>query len=95
MRVVEQTFTRDSAASFLRSPNELKCSVRIDYRGEQLAFDHIISRIDLDSITPPRMPLNPMDYADFQINAERRKRMVDMLSSDIAHALTNALLGEK
>lgn len=75
--------------------DEFVCEARVRFRGRDLALDKIISRINLDEIVPMQGPANPFDYNLYQQNAERRKRFIDMVASEFAHALTQALYSEE
>lgn len=72
--------------------DELTCEARVRFRGKDLALNKIIARIDLEEILPSwNPPMTPADMADHVKRDERRHRFVDMLASEFAHALTEAL----
>lgn len=74
---------------------EMVFRINCDWRGQRKEYRHAISRHDLDEITPFRAPLTPAEAFEAMERAERRRRFVDMLSSKIAHAMTNALLDDE
>lgn len=75
--------------------DEFVCEARVRFRGKDLALDRIVSRIDLEGMLPPRGLTGPFDYPRVVKASERRKRFVDMLASEFAHALTEALYSDK
>ena len=51
-----------------------------------------ISMIDLDQIMPPRnLSMDPWEMHSMYESSERRSRVIDVISSEFAHALTEAL----
>ena len=74
--------------------DEFICEARVRFRGKDLALDKIISRVDLGEIIPERGPIDSIHYMDHQQKLERRKRFIDMVTSEFAHALTEALFSE-
>jgi hypothetical protein len=71
---------------------EFTCEASVMWRGKKLAMNKIVSRISLDDIMPTNTPfLHPADAIDFMRRDERRKRFVDMIAAEFAHALTEAI----
>lgn len=72
--------------------SEFKCTARVEFMGEILQIDKIITRIKLEDIMPQRDPaLDPFDISRVNEATERRKRLVDYIASQIAYSLTEAL----
>ncbi len=71
---------------------EFECRAQVLYRGQELHLNKIIARFDLEEIMPPRDAISdPFDLHRVQETAERRRRFIDMLASEFAHSLTEAL----
>ena len=73
---------------------EFTCQARVMWRGKELHLNKIVAQIDLDEIIPEKfIPPNPTPHDLYAINVrdERRRRFVDFISSEFAHALTEAL----
>lgn len=72
--------------------DEFRCEARCSFGGKELNLNKIIAKIDIEEITPSRNPVfDPSDVWRNQERLERRKRLVDMIASEFAHALTDAL----
>ena len=67
---------------------ELIVEVRVLYRGRRYCLNRIVTRTNLDEITPSSGPIvSPMEMADEMKRIERRGAFVSMLSSQVAHEL--------
>lgn len=79
----------------MRRELECRVSIRFDGFGEpiELNLNRLVSQIDLDEILPPRdlSRIGSFEVLDVQQRSERQQRFIDFISSDIAHALTEAL----
>jgi len=75
----------------------MKMSVRVlmDDRPE-LAIDIVHDRFELDELAcgPVPLGLTPYEVMAYEQRRERRQRFVDMVASQIAHALTTELVRE-
>lgn len=65
-------------------------NVTVDIGGRRLELSELLVRADLDDIRPNLSP-DPWSVRIDDQSRERRKRFVDMLSANFAHALTDAL----
>lgn len=75
--------------------DEVRIRISIEMGGKECRYDHLIDRIGWERVAPPtRAPLDPMDAYDAMQRAEERRRLIDMVSSKIAHALV-ASVAEK
>ena len=71
---------------------EFRCEARVTFNGRQLALDRIIAHVDIEEIMPSRGPfLHPYDVVDANKRDERRRRFIDFIAAEFAHALTEAL----
>ncbi len=73
---------------------EFTCQAKVIWRGKELHLNKILAQINLDEITPEEfIPPNPTPHDLYAINVrdERRRRFVDLISAEFAHALTEAL----
>lgn len=57
----------------------------------ELALNNVITRLDLYDIRPVEGPIEMAYLHDAKQSRERRKRLVDLLASNFAHAITEAL----
>lgn len=64
---------------------------RVRYAGQTLALNQIVSRINLEDIMPIDGPVEPSYFMVAQETSERRRRFIDMIAAEVAHALTEAL----
>lgn len=74
---------------------ELKVSISVAYRDgpiqENLQLDQIMLEFDLYDIRPDDALVSPAEYLIVANRSERRRRLVDALSSNMAHAITEGL----
>ena len=77
--------------------DEFVCEARVRFRGKDLALNKIIARVVLEDIMPVRGVVDEFDMMRLSQGDERRRRFVDMISAEFAHALTEALfeMGEQ
>jgi len=73
---------------------EFTCQARVMWRGKELHLNRIVAQIDLDGILPQKLisptPM-PKELYELNNNLERRRRFIDLLSAEFAHALIEAL----
>ncbi len=72
----------------------LRCRVTIEWRDKTFSYDHRIGSDTLNQIEPQRIPIDLMDLAHTERNGERRRRVINMISAGISHALTEAFLAD-
>ena len=73
---------------------EMVFRIECRWRGKRRTYQHALSRSDLDDILPFTPPMSPQDAVEQMQREDRRRRMIDMISGQIAHAMTNALLSK-
>ena len=71
---------------------DMLITVDCKWRGESLSYRHIIGAFEMDGVVPMRGPLSAQEAAEMMQSSELRRRVVDMVSGKIAHAITDALL---
>lgn len=71
--------------------DEFICEARVRFRGQDLSLNKIVARVDLEEIAPLCGPILPSEVPDYHQRAERRRRLVDYIAGQFAHALTEAL----
>jgi hypothetical protein len=70
----------------------VRIEILIEVRNHAFKHVHIIDRLGWEQVAPPlRAPIDPMDAYDAMQKAEKRKRLIDMISSKIAYTLVNAI----
>lgn len=70
----------------------LKVRIEVEFEGECLHLDKVVSELTLEDIIPSKYPaMDPGDLFRRQETLERRRRFVDMLSGNIAHSITEGL----
>ena len=70
----------------------VRIEIRVTVEGKLIRHGHIIDTLDWEDMSPPRrLLLDPLDVYDAQQRAEKRRRMIDMLSGKIAYALFSAI----
>jgi len=75
----------------------MKFTVEVRIRVTDIGVDEVLQlnqqkfEQDLWDIMPGDGPLDMSEMRDFQQKIERRQRFTDMLSSSMAHAVTNGL----
>jgi len=78
---------------------EFTCQARVMWRGKELHLNRIVAQIDLDEIIPPHMLMHEdpsiVSLHELSNRNERRRRFVDLISAEFAHALTEALFKVK
>ena len=74
---------------------DLEINIQINWKRRKLAIRQRINEFDLEQFKSPRGMVTPQDMWEMQKNSELRTRFIDMLSGNIAHQLTNALLKEE
>jgi hypothetical protein len=82
--------------AFQYNPRTFELDIRIMFNDKQLAFKHIIDKLQLEDIMPPKYPeqISPYDVYEIQRRTELRNRFVDMISNNIAWEFIKALTGE-
>ncbi len=70
---------------------ELVVHAKVEFRGRVLAMDKIVARLTLEDIAPGSFPSLPWEQAEFIERGDRRRRLVDLIAAEFAHALTEAL----
>ncbi len=74
---------------------EFMCQAKVMWRGKELHLDRIVAQIDLDEIIPPHMLMREeptvVSLNELSNRNERRRKFVDLISAEFAHALTEAL----
>lgn len=70
---------------------EFTCEVRVRFRGKDLALNKIVSRVELEDMLPVKGPVDPLNFGDIYKRQERRQRFIDMVSAQIATAMTDGL----
>ena len=71
---------------------EFMCRTVVTFRGRELVLNRIVSHVNLEQMIPPREPaFSPQDFVEVMYRKEQRDRFINMLSGEIAHALTEAL----
>lgn len=73
--------------------DELRVYARVSFQGKDLCLDKIVMQVDLDGMRPMRGVafVMPGDVIQYNERQERRKRLVDLIAAEFAHALTEAL----
>jgi hypothetical protein len=72
--------------------DKFQCEVRVTFNGKVLQLNKTISDFVLEDIIPSRNPAFSLEQvADIQRRSERRQKFIDMISSEVAHALTEAI----
>lgn len=75
--------------------DEFTCEARVRFRGKDLALNRIVARAELEDIMPPRHAImDPLGMSQEMQSQERRRRLVDYIAGEFAHALTEALFAE-
>lgn len=73
---------------------EVLIRIEIQIYGQRKAYQHIISELDWERISPSKyLPLDSMQAYEEMKKAEERRRLIDMLSGKIAYSLINAING--
>lgn len=81
-----------------KEDNDLVCNIRVEYRGKVLQMNRVSADFVIEDLIPPKGPEFDLDnLARLSHRSERRKRFVDMISGEFAHAITEALfkIGDK
>ena len=71
--------------------DKLIVETKITFRGKELGMNVVISSIDIEKIMPTTGPIDRFTTQDDLNRDERRRSYVDLISSQIANAIIQAL----
>ena len=71
--------------------DKLIVETKITFRGKELGMNVVISSIDIEKIMPTTGPIDRFAAQDDLNRDERRRSYVDLISSQIANAIIQAL----
>lgn len=71
--------------------NNLRIDLQIDLDGKKLALQQVVLEVHLQDILPTDGPIDMYSAPDMMQRQERRRRLVDALSGNLAHAITESL----
>jgi hypothetical protein len=68
-----------------------------DKAHKEIGYNYAFTMLDIENIVPRKIDANltPWEHIDVMRSEENRKRFVDMLSANIAWALTDYLVKER